>query len=67
MNRTALATSTGLSYDRFTKYLDWMTEKGFVTLDSDGRVQLTPSGSDAYDGIVRWIVDHVGSLKLSRS
>jgi len=66
MNRTALATATGLSYDRLAKYLDWMTEKGFVRLDSDGRVQLTPSGSEAYDGIVRWIVDHVGSLKLSR-
>lgn len=66
MNRTALATATGLSYDRLVKYLDWMTEKGFVKLDADDRVQLTPSGSESYDGIVRWIVDHVGSLKLSR-
>jgi hypothetical protein len=43
-----------------------MTEKGFVRFDTEGQVQLTQSGSEAYDGIVRWIVDHVGSLKLSR-
>ena len=66
MNRTALAAATGLSYDRLVRYLDWMTEKGFVRLDEEGQVQLTSSGSEAYDGIVRWIVDHVGSLKLSR-
>ena len=66
MNRTALATATGLSYDRLVRYMDWMIEKGFVTLGGDGLVQLTPSGSEAYDGIVKWIVDHVGSLKLSR-
>jgi len=66
MNRTALAAATGLSYDRLVRYMDWMTEKGFVRLDADGQVQLTQSGSEAYDGIVRWIVDHVGSLKLSR-
>ena len=41
MNRTALATATGLSYDRLIRYLDWMTEKGFVRLDGEGRVQLT--------------------------
>jgi predicted transcriptional regulator len=66
MNRTALAAATGLSYDRLIKYLDWMIEKGFVRLDEDGLVRLTASGSEAYDGLVRWIVDHVGSLKLSR-
>ncbi len=64
MNRTALASATGLSYDRLIRYLDWMTEKGFVRLDEDGQVRLTSVGSEAYDGIVRWIVDHVGSLKL---
>ena len=65
MNRTALATATGLSYDRLIRYLDWMTGKGFVRLD-EGLVQLNPSGSEAYEQLVRWIVDHVGSLKLSR-
>jgi predicted transcriptional regulator len=65
-NRTALATATGLSYDRLIRYLDWMTEKGFVRLDGDGLVHLTPSGSEAYDGLVLWIVEHVGSLRLSR-
>jgi predicted transcriptional regulator len=66
MNRTSLSTATGLSYDRLILYLDWMTEKGFATLDEEGMVVLTKAGSEAYDELVRWILDHIGSLKLSR-
>ena len=32
MNKTALATSPGLPYDKLVKYLAWMSERGFVTL-----------------------------------
>jgi len=56
-----------VSYDRFVLYLQWMTEKGMVTLDPEGNVRLTPKGADAYDHLVTWILDHVGQLKLSRS
>jgi hypothetical protein len=48
------------------KYLDWTIQKGFVKLTEDGLVHLTPAGSEAYDELVSWILDHVGSLKLSR-
>ena len=62
-SRTPLATACGLSYDRFVKYLDWITAKGFVTVDEDGLVHLTPAGSKAYDELVQWILDHVGNLR----
>jgi predicted transcriptional regulator len=66
-NRTALATSAGVSYDRLVLYLRWMTEKNFVSLDDDSNVRLTPQGAKAYDELVTWIIEHVGQLKLSRS
>jgi len=66
-NRTALATATGVSYDRLVLYLVWMTTKDFVTLSDDGTVHLTPHGAQAYDELVKWIIEHVSALKLSRS
>lgn len=66
MNKTALATSTGLAYDKFTKYLGWMSEKGFVTVDENGLVSLTKKGFEAYDELVQWIMKYVGQLKFPR-
>jgi len=42
--RIALATATGISYDRLVLYLDWMISRSFVTLAADGSVQLTAAG-----------------------
>ena len=66
MNKTALATSTGLAYDRLVKYISWMSDKGFVEIDNDGLVSLTEEGIKAYDELVRWILKYVGQLKFSR-
>lgn len=66
MNRTALATSTGLAYDKFVKYLEWMSEKGFIVIDEDGLVALTEAGSKAYDNLVQWIMKYVGQLRFPR-
>jgi predicted transcriptional regulator len=66
MNKTALATSTGLAYDKLVKYLVWMHERGFVTVNEDGLVCLTKEGSAAYDELVRWIMKYVGQLKFPR-
>ena len=66
MNKTALATSTGLAYDRLVKYLSWMSDKGFIEIDNDGLVSLTEEGIKAYDELVRWIMKYVGQLKFSR-
>ncbi len=66
MNKTALATTTGLSYDKLIKYLGWMSEKGFITIDENGLVVLTKEGSQAYDDFVQWIMKYVGQLKFPR-
>ena len=66
LNRTALATVTGLSYDRLVKYLSWMSGKGFVELDEAGFVYLTAQGRQAYEELVRWILKYVGHLRFGR-
>jgi predicted transcriptional regulator len=66
LNRTALATVTGLSYDRLVRYLSWMSEKDFVTLDAEGIVHLTEEGRHAYEQLVQWILKHIGQLKFGR-
>ncbi|MCL1976856.1 MAG: winged helix-turn-helix domain-containing protein [Candidatus Bathyarchaeota archaeon] len=66
LNRTALATVTGLSYDRLVRYLSWMSEQGFVTLDTEGIVHLTNEGQHAYEQLVQWILKHIGQLKFRR-
>jgi predicted transcriptional regulator len=66
MNRTSLATSTGLSYDRLIKYLAWMSDKGFVKFDSHGDVLLTKLGAETYDELVKWILQHVGKLRFPK-
>jgi len=43
-----------------------MGEKGFVTFDAEGGVVLTPAGNQAYDRLVRWILEYVGRLKFPR-
>ena len=66
MNKTALATSTGLAYDKLVKYLAWMTERDFIKVDENGLVVLTEEGIEAYDDLVHWIMKYVGQLKFPR-
>jgi predicted transcriptional regulator len=66
LNKTALATSSGLAYDKLVKYLDWMSKKGFIAIDENGLVMLTEAGTEAYDDLVQWIMKHVGQLKFPR-
>jgi hypothetical protein len=66
MKRTNLAQASGLSYDKLQRYLNWMSERGLVTIDGDGYVRLTKEGAKAYDELVQWIIRYVGSLRLSR-
>jgi predicted transcriptional regulator len=66
LNKTALATSTGLSYDRLIKYLDWMAKKGFVEFDSNDDVVLTKSGAETYDQLVQWILQHIGKVRFQK-
>ena len=66
VKRTALATSTGLSYDRLIKYLDWMVVRGFVKVDSNGFVSLTKLGAETYEELVKWILQYVGKLRFPK-
>jgi predicted transcriptional regulator len=66
MNRTALATATGLSYDRLAKYLIWMSSKGLVCFDSNDDVLLTEKGIDTYGEVVKWILQYVGKVKFPK-
>jgi predicted transcriptional regulator len=66
LNKTALATSSGLAYDRLMRYLVWMVDRGFVKIDSEGFVHLTKEGTQAYEDLVCWILKYVGQLKFGR-
>ncbi len=66
MNKTTLATSTGLAYDKLVKYLSWMQERKFIQIDENGLVILTKTGAEAYDDLVQWIMKYVGQLKFPR-
>ena len=66
LNKTTLATVTGLSYDRLVRYLAWMSSKAFVEIDAEGYVHLTNEDVLTYDELVRWILKYVGQLKFGR-
>ena len=66
LNRTNLATYTGLSYDRFVKYLDWMASKGFVEINPEGEVILTQLGTETYERLVNWILKYVGKVRFPK-
>ena len=66
LNRTTLATHTGMSYDRLVKYLEWMSSKGFVEFDSNGDVLLTKLGKETYDRLVNWILKYVGKVRFPK-
>jgi len=66
LKRTELATVSGISYDTLLKYLHWMEDKGFVKLDAEDRVILTPEGYRVYDRLVKWILEYVGKLRFPR-
>ena len=66
VNKTALATSSGIAYDRLLKYLDWMSERKFIKIDESGYISLTRDGIEVYDDLVQWIMKNVGQLKFPR-
>ena len=65
-NKTALATATGLSYDRLVKYLTWMSDKGLVHFNLNDDVCLTKLGVDTYDELVKWILQYVGKVRFPK-
>jgi predicted transcriptional regulator len=65
-NKTALATASGIAYDRFLRYLDWMIKKDFIKIDEEGYIRLTKKGAEVYDDLVQWIMENVGRLTFPR-
>ena len=66
LNKTSLATATGLSYDRLVRYLDWMANKGFIGYDQNDEVVLTKLGSETYDHLVKWILENIGRVRFQK-
>ena len=66
INRTNLATSTGLAYDKLAKYLTWMNDKELVSSDDDGNVTLTTGGLKTYDELVDWIMRYIGKVRFPK-
>ena len=64
--KTELQMAVGLNFNVYTKYLEWLENKGLVhTVEADERskhVSLTPKGMETYKTLVKWIKDTVGSL-----
>jgi len=55
MKRTQLQMASRLNYKTFTRYLNWLTERGLIDVDSEnGYVKLTRSGLETYQTLVAW-------------
>jgi predicted transcriptional regulator len=65
LNKTKLATYSGLAYDKFITYLDWMSSKEFVA-EENGLIIVLDEGIRTYQRLVEWILKYVGKLKFSR-
>jgi predicted transcriptional regulator len=57
--KTRLQVASRVNYDVFTRYVDWMFEKGLVRYeDSSGGhegICLTTKGEEAYKRLVQWM------------
>lgn len=65
LNRTKLATYSGLAYDKLITYLEWMNSRKFVA-EERGLVVVLDEGIKTYQRLVEWILKYVGKLKFSR-
>jgi predicted transcriptional regulator len=59
MVKTRLQVAARVNYDIFTKYLNWMLEKGLLTLENTPggheKVAITDKGMESYKKLVQWI------------
>ena len=60
--KTDLQLAVRLNYNVYRKYLDWMQEKGLITVGET--VAITPKGLETYRSLVTWIKDTVGDEHL---
>ncbi len=68
MLKTRLQVACNVNYDVMTRYLDWMSSKGFVSYESrEGHelVCLTPAGKEAYMKILQVVGEVLAVRTLS--
>jgi len=62
--KTELQMAVGLNFNVYSKYLEWLENKGLIkTVEKDERskyVSLTSKGLDTYKTLVKWIKEVVG-------
>jgi len=66
INRTNLATLSGLAYDKLVKYLAWMIEKKLIASDENDVISLTEEGAKSYDELVDWIMRYIGRVRFPK-
>jgi|ACXJ01.1.fsa_nt_gi predicted transcriptional regulator len=64
-NRTKLAGSSEISYNKFMQYLAWMCQKNLIK-EENGLVIVMEEGIRTYNMLVDWILKHVGKLMFRR-
>jgi len=58
--------ASNLNYNIYTKYLNWMVDRGLLVLEKKGsrniEVKITQKGLRTYDIMIEWIKENVGEL-----
>ena len=64
--KTELQMAVGLNYNVYSRYLQWLQDKGLITIkDIDERhsvVRITEKGVEAYHTMASWIKDVIGDI-----
>jgi len=66
INKTNLATTAGLAYDKLGKYISWMLEKKLINSDENGIITLTGEGTRSYEELVKWIMRYIGRVRFPK-
>jgi predicted transcriptional regulator len=66
INRTNLATLTGLAYDKLAKYLAWMNDKKLISSSEESVISLTEEGMKSYEELVEWIMRYIGRVRFPK-
>ncbi len=65
--KAKLQTAVGLKYELFTRYVDFLLGRGFISIERTKRgdqVRLTEAGRDAHKRLVEWLRQVFGESAL---
>lgn len=63
LSRAQLQAATGVNYDVFRRYLDFLEEKGYAFVTPAGHVRLTPAGRRVREELRGWIARFLGGVE----